>query len=125
MRCASRGLPLIPSTASPSIRASIDGLEFQAAVDAIAAALQAKGLGDKRVQYRLRDWGISRQRYWGTPIPIIHCEACGAVPVPEEDLPVVLPEDLVPDGSGNPLNKDERFLACTCPQCGKAGAPRN
>jgi leucyl-tRNA synthetase len=94
------------------------GLEFQAAVDAIAAALQAKGLGCKRVQYRLRDWGISRQRYWGTPIPIIHCEACGAVPVPERDLPVVLPEDLVPDGTGNPLNKDERFLACTCPQCG-------
>jgi leucyl-tRNA synthetase len=95
------------------------GLEFQAAVDAIAAALQSKGLGCKRIQYRLRDWGISRQRYWGTPIPIIHCEACGAVPVPERDLPVVLPEDLVPDGTGNPLNKDERFLACTCPQCGK------
>jgi leucyl-tRNA synthetase len=99
------------------------GLEFQAAVDAIAAALEKKGLGSKRIQYRLRDWGISRQRYWGTPIPIIHCDACGVVPVPEKDLPVVLPEDLVPDGSGNPLNKDERFLACTCPQCGK-GARR-
>jgi leucyl-tRNA synthetase len=99
------------------------GLEFQAAIEAIAAALEQKGLGKKRVQYRLRDWGISRQRYWGTPIPIIHCEACGVVPVPEEDLPVVLPEDLVPDGSGNPLNKDERFLACKCPQCGK-GARR-
>ncbi|HEX6509453.1 MAG TPA: leucine--tRNA ligase, partial [Chloroflexota bacterium] len=96
------------------------GLGFQAAVDAIAAALEKKGLGRKRVQYRLRDWGISRQRYWGTPIPIIHCEACGAVPVPEKDLPVVLPEDLVPDGTGNPLNKDERFLACKCPKCGKA-----
>jgi leucyl-tRNA synthetase len=95
------------------------GLEFQAAVEAIAAALEKKGLGKKRIQYRLRDWGISRQRYWGTPIPIIHCETCGVVPVPEEDLPVVLPEDLVPDGSGNPLNKDERFLACKCPQCGK------
>jgi leucyl-tRNA synthetase len=95
------------------------GLEFQAAVDAIAAALEKKGLGRKRIQYRLRDWGISRQRYWGTPIPIIHCDGCGVVPVPEEDLPVVLPEDLVPDGTGNPLNKDERFLACTCPQCGK------
>jgi leucyl-tRNA synthetase len=95
------------------------GLEFQPAVDAIAAALQARGLGAKRIQYRLRDWGVSRQRYWGTPIPIIHCEVCGAVPVPEQDLPVVLPEDLVPDGTGNPLNKDERFLACTCPQCGK------
>jgi leucyl-tRNA synthetase len=95
------------------------GLEFQAAIEAIAAALEQKGLGKRRVQYRLRDWGISRQRYWGTPIPIIHCEVCGVVPVPEEDLPVVLPEDLVPDGSGNPLNKDERFLACKCPQCGK------
>jgi leucyl-tRNA synthetase len=96
------------------------GLEFQAAVDAISAALEKRGLGQKRIQYRLRDWGISRQRYWGTPIPIIHCESCGAVPVPEKDLPVVLPEDLIPDGTGNPLNKDERFLACTCPQCGKS-----
>jgi len=95
------------------------GLEFQAAVDAIAVALEKKGLGRKRIQYRLRDWGISRQRYWGTPIPIIHCESCGSVPVPEKDLPVILPEDLVPDGTGNPLNKDERFLACECPQCGK------
>jgi leucyl-tRNA synthetase len=95
------------------------GLEYLAAVDAIAAALASKGLGCKRIQYRLRDWGISRQRYWGTPIPIIHCEVCGVVPVPEQDLPVVLPEDLVPEGTGNPLNKDERFLACTCPKCGR------
>ena len=96
-----------------------DGLGFDAAIEAIAADLAAAGLGEKKVQWRLRDWGISRQRYWGTPIPIIHCESCGAVPVPTEQLPVVLPEDLLPDGSGNPLAKDERFLACACPKCGK------
>ncbi|KJK21019.1 leucine--tRNA ligase [Burkholderiaceae bacterium 16] len=96
-----------------------DGLGYQAAVEAIAADLGAKGLGEKKITWRLRDWGISRQRYWGTPIPLIHCEDCGVVPVPEQDLPVVLPEDLVPDGTGNPLAKDPRFLACTCPSCGK------
>jgi leucyl-tRNA synthetase len=96
-----------------------DGLGFAAAIDAIASDLQQLGLGEKKVQWRLRDWGISRQRYWGTPIPIIHCEACGEVPVPYDQLPVVLPEDLVPDGSGNPLAKDERFLHCACPKCGK------
>jgi leucyl-tRNA synthetase len=96
-----------------------DGLSYEAAVDAVAADLAAKGLGGKKVQYRLRDWGISRQRYWGTPIPIIHCADCGPVPVPDDQLPVVLPEDLVPDGSGNPLAKDERFLKCACPKCGK------
>src|SRR5690606_12155006 len=96
-----------------------DGLAHQAAVDAIAADLAARGLGEKQVQYRLRDWGISRQRYWGTPIPIIHCDGCGAVPVPYSELPVVLPEDLVPDGSGNPLAKNEAFLRCACPKCGK------
>ncbi|MFN6323671.1 MAG: class I tRNA ligase family protein, partial [Burkholderiales bacterium] len=69
--------------------------------------------------YRLRDWGISRQRYWGTPIPIIHCDDCGDVPVPYADLPVVLPDDCVPDGSGNPLNKREDFLHVPCPKCGK------
>ncbi len=96
-----------------------DGLAHKAAVDAIAADLSAKGLGEKQTTYRLRDWGISRQRYWGTPIPIIHCESCGPVPVPEKDLPVILPEHLIPDGSGNPLNKDEAFLKCACPSCGK------
>ena len=96
------------------------GLTFKAAVDAIAAALEKRGLGRKRTQYRLRDWGISRQRYWGCPIPLIHCGRCGEVPVPDEQLPVLLPEDLAPDGSGNPLNKSPAFHQCVCPQCGGA-----
>ena len=96
-----------------------DGLAYSKAVDAIAADLKVKNLGEKRVLWRLRDWGISRQRYWGTPIPIIHCKDCGEVPVPDKDLPVVLPEDCVPDGTGNPLNKREDFLKCRCPKCGK------
>ncbi|WP_211473697.1 leucine--tRNA ligase [Collimonas humicola] len=96
-----------------------DGLNYQQAVDAVAADLAAHGLGEKKITYRLRDWGISRQRYWGTPIPIIHCADCGDVPVPEKDLPVILPEDCVPDGSGNPLNKHEKFLHVDCPKCGK------
>jgi len=95
------------------------GFSYQDAVNAVAHHLQQKGLGEKKVTWRLRDWGVSRQRYWGTPIPIIHCDEHGAVPVPEHDLPVVLPQDCVPDGSGNPLNKREDFLACTCPLCGK------
>jgi leucyl-tRNA synthetase len=96
-----------------------DGLDYARAVDAIAADLQAKGLGEKQVQWRLRDWGISRQRYWGCPVPIVHCPSCGDVPVPDEQLPVVLPEDLVPDGTGNPLNKLPAFTDTTCPSCGK------
>jgi leucyl-tRNA synthetase len=95
-----------------------DGLEYEPAVNAVAMDLQAKGLGEKRITWRLRDWGISRQRYWGCPIPIIHCKSCGAVPVPDEQLPVVLPVDLVPDGSGNPLLKDPAFLNVKCPRCG-------
>jgi leucyl-tRNA synthetase len=96
------------------------GLSSQEAIGAIATALEAKGLGRKRVQYRLRDWGISRQRYWGCPIPIVHCGACGVVPVPDQQLPVLLPEDLVPDGSGNPLAKSPAFYECECPKCGGA-----
>ena len=99
---------------------SFSGLRFQEAVDAIAHALQVRGLGEKMTTWRLRDWGVSRQRYWGTPIPIIHCDEHGAVPVPEKDLPVVLPQDCIPDGSGNPLNHHEGFHAgVTCPVCGK------
>lgn len=99
-----------------------DGLGCKAAVDAVAADLVAKGLGEKKTTWRLRDWGVSRQRYWGTPIPIIHCEEHGAVPVPEKDLPVVLPQDCVPDGSGNPLHKHAGFHAgVVCPVCGKPG----
>jgi leucyl-tRNA synthetase len=96
-----------------------DRLSYKAAVDKIASDLAVKGNGEKKTTWRLRDWGVSRQRYWGTPIPIIHCDSCGAVPVPEKDLPVVLPQDCVPDGSGNPLNKREDFLRCECPTCGK------
>ncbi|ACM34695.1 MULTISPECIES: leucine--tRNA ligase [Diaphorobacter] len=98
---------------------NFSGLSYQDAVAAVAHALAEKGLGELKTTWRLRDWGISRQRYWGTPIPIIHCESCGAVPVPEKDLPVVLPQDLVPDGSGNPLAKCEAFLKVDCPCCGK------
>ena len=95
-----------------------DGLDFQAAFDAIANALAAKNLGQSRTQFRLRDWGISRQRYWGCPIPIVHCDACGDVPVPEDQLPVVLPEDVVPDGAGSPLARMPEFYECSCPKCG-------
>jgi len=97
-----------------------DGLDFRAATDAVAADLGCLSLGGKQTTWRLRDWGISRQRYWGCPIPLIHCGQCGTVPVPDEQLPVLLPENLVPDGSGNPLAKDAAFLACTCPRCGGA-----
>jgi leucyl-tRNA synthetase len=98
-----------------------DGLNFKACVDAVAADLADKNLGEKKITWRLRDWGISRQRYWGTPIPIVHCAEHGAQPVPLDQLPVKLPEDCIPDGSGNPLAKHEGFHAgATCPICGKA-----
>ena len=93
-------------------------LNFEGAGTAIAEALSAKKLGKRRTQYRLRDWGVSRQRYWGCPIPIIHCEKCGEVPVPAEQLPVVLPEDVVMDGVGSPIKKDPNFYETTCPSCG-------
>ena len=95
-----------------------DGLDFPGAFDAIEVALLQKQLGQSRTQFRLRDWGISRQRYWGCPIPIIHCDACGDVPVPEDQLPVVLPEDVVPDGAGSPLARMPEFYQCSCPTCG-------
>ncbi|CAH0132762.1 Leucine--tRNA ligase [Pseudomonas sp. Bi70] len=97
-----------------------DGLDFEGAFDAIEAALLRKQLGKSRTQFRLRDWGISRQRYWGCPIPIIHCDSCGDVPVPEDQLPVVLPEDVVPDGAGSPLARMPEFYECSCPKCGAA-----
>jgi leucyl-tRNA synthetase len=96
-----------------------DGLDYPAAFDAIAADLAAKNLGAKRTQFRLRDWGISRQRYWGCPIPIIHCADCGDVPVPDAQLPVVLPEDVTVTGAGSPLAKMPSFYECACPKCGK------
>ena len=95
-----------------------DNLDFNAAFDAIVADLEACAHGPRKTQFRLRDWGISRQRYWGCPIPIIHCDACGDVPVPEDQLPVVLPEDVVPDGAGSPLARMPEFYQCKCPKCG-------
>jgi leucyl-tRNA synthetase len=101
--------------------AEFNGLDFDGASAAIAAALSAKNLGKRRTQYRLRDWGVSRQRYWGCPIPIVHCANCGEVPVPAEQLPVVLPENVVMDGVGSPIKKDPSFYETTCPTChGKA-----
>ncbi|WP_029146754.1 leucine--tRNA ligase [Methylophilus sp. 5] len=94
-------------------------LGYTQAIDAVAADLAEKNLGGKQTNWRLRDWGVSRQRYWGCPIPIVHCDSCGDVPVPDDQLPVKLPEDCVPDGSGNPLNKRENFLNCACPKCGQ------
>ncbi|NNC24138.1 leucine--tRNA ligase [Salinisphaera sp. USBA-960] len=105
--------PLINSDA-------FDGLEFEAAFEAVASRLEADGRGERETQYRLRDWGLSRQRYWGAPIPIIHCPDCGAVPVPDADLPVRLPENVTPDAKGSPLPDMPEFVECVCPQCGVA-----
>ncbi|MFT7234920.1 MAG: leucyl-tRNA synthetase [Methylophagaceae bacterium] len=95
-----------------------DGLSSQASFDAIANALEQGNKGQRQVNYRLRDWGVSRQRYWGTPIPIINCPDCGAVAVPEADLPVRLPEDVIVDGSGSPIKTMPEFYQCACPKCG-------
>jgi len=95
------------------------GLTSAEAFDAIADELTKQNKGERQVNYRLRDWGVSRQRYWGTPIPIIYCDHCGAVPVPETDLPVLLPEDVVVDGSGSPIKSMPEFYQCDCPECGK------
>ncbi|NCT68282.1 MAG: leucine--tRNA ligase [Rhodanobacteraceae bacterium] len=97
-----------------------DGLDYRGAFDALAARFEAEGIGARRVNYRLRDWGVSRQRYWGCPIPIIYCASCGAVPVPEEQLPVVLPEDVAFTGVKSPIKADPEWRKTTCPQCGGA-----
>lgn len=99
---------------------AFNDLRFQAAFEQIGQALQEANAGEPKTQYRLRDWGISRQRYWGCPIPVIHCDDCGDVVVPEQDLPVVLPENVIPDGSGSPLSKMPEFYQTTCPNCGQA-----
>ena len=99
--------------------AEFDGLDSAKAIDAIADKLASMNKGEKQTNYRLRDWGVSRQRYWGTPIPIIHCEKCGTVPVPEDQLPVVLPEDVTyGDDVGSPIKKMPEFYETTCPECG-------
>ncbi len=98
----------------------LDGLDFDGAFARLLEKLEPSAQAKGRVQFRLRDWGVSRQRYWGCPIPMINCDACGQVPVPEDQLPVILPTDVVPDGSGNPLVKMPSFYETTCPNCGQA-----
>ncbi|WP_313495011.1 leucine--tRNA ligase [Stenotrophomonas sp.] len=100
--------------------AEFDGLDFQGAFEALAERFERKAQGQRRVNYRLRDWGVSRQRYWGCPIPVIYCAKCGAVPVPEEQLPVVLPEDVAFAGTGSPIKTDPEWRKTTCPDCGGA-----
>ena len=97
----------------------LDGLTIEEAKAEVADRLESMGLGNREINFRLRDWGISRQRYWGCPIPIIHCESCGIVPVPKEELPVVLPHDVTINSSGNPLVKHPTWKHVDCPKCGK------
>lgn len=100
--------------------AEFDGLDFHEAFEALAERFERKGQGQRRVNYRLRDWGVSRQRYWGCPIPVIHCPQCGAVPVPDDQLPVLLPENVTLDGLKSPLKADPVWRTTTCPECGGA-----
>ena len=93
-------------------------MDFSESFEAIAQTLENKNLGERQVNYRLRDWGVSRQRYWGCPIPVIHCEKCGSVPVPDEELPVILPLDVAFDGVVSPIKKMPDWYRCTCPECG-------
>ncbi|MDG1907617.1 MAG: leucine--tRNA ligase, partial [Pseudomonadales bacterium] len=95
------------------------GKDFTDTFNAVAATLASKGLGEKQVNYRLRDWGVSRQRYWGCPIPIINCDACGSVPVPDDQLPVVLPTDVAFEGVGSPIKKMPAWSQVPCPKCGR------
>ena len=97
----------------------IDGMDFTTAFSTIAEHIEAQNKGIRKVNYRLRDWGVSRQRYWGAPIPVVNCQHCGSVPVPEKDLPVVLPEDVEFDGVGSPIKRMDSFINTTCPQCGQ------
>ncbi|CAB9539205.1 Leucyl-tRNA synthetase (EC [Bathymodiolus brooksi thiotrophic gill symbiont] len=97
-----------------------DGLNFDQAFEAIAKTLEDNNLGSKKTNYRLRDWGVSRQRYWGCPIPIVNCPSCGSVAVPESDLPITLPEEVSFDGVGSPIKKMPEFYQTTCPNCGEA-----
>ena len=97
-----------------------DGLDYYGAFEALAERFERQGRGQRRINYRLRDWGVSRQRYWGCPIPVIYCASCGALPVPEDQLPVVLPEDVQFSGTGSPIKTDPEWRKTTCPQCGQA-----
>ncbi|MFI4969503.1 MAG: leucine--tRNA ligase [Lysobacterales bacterium] len=97
-----------------------DGLDYRGAFDALAARFEKDGIGARRVNFRLRDWGVSRQRYWGCPIPIVYCAKCGAVPVPEDQLPVVLPENVEFTGVKSPIKADPEWRKTTCPTCGGA-----